>query len=1019
MDIRQTNEDNIQDTHEVAPQASGRNPKGEGFVNEADNSSIGSTRTDSLAKGENHEKQKDIETKEINNDTENTTKEEKSETNVAAKEVEEKVSRADDLSVSNIVKKKDSTSERSFETIKLGIDIHQIDGDEERIADNEVEHQFNEATSDEKRKEISAGYDRSNRTGWFQGQGTVADQGHLEGQCQGNSKCQADEGQENQSNIGKGNNVGEVTEKSENITNKMIQEKHLANEKKPIDRTPKVGVTFRDEANVIDTGADFVDRNLGSDDSGDDGEIEMIYSREDETVGDDLAKSNINDGTMEINCEDRIDHVGRDSEDAMYYDNNMIYHDHVDSQVYAIDQNQGGGTVDSEVKKVDNDNQRDEAIDSEVNKVDDENQSVGAVDSQMNKVDGNQGPGTVDSQVNKVDDENQSVGAVDSQMNKVDDGNQGPGTVDSQVNKVDNENQGDETIDSKVSKVDDENQGVGAVDSQMRVDDGNQGPGTVDSQVNEVGEKNQEGGAVESQRNNGDDENRGLGTVNSQVNKAVDKNESDKTVDPQVNEANGENRVGETVNLQVNEGVNENQVGETINSQINEGDDENRGVVTGDESVGKVTGNTGKCTEEKDLENNEISKNSVECGNENDLISHENNIEIRRERNDQNPDVFGFEKNDKYQYKTTNKEGAGKTNEFENGDDKANSENQNTNDGNGRNTIEITNENCEQNEIIREKDEIINKDINENKGEINDEDKYELNDENKDEITNNDINKSEDEIIITGNDHESNDELGSADNDDSLENKGENKGKSEKTETNEPHFDGKNQRYSFPEVVCEILNKHKTEVETDEKSVGHEVASDEEIDEVTNDEEIDEVVNGEEIDEAHFDGKNQRYSFPEVVCEILNKHKTEVETNEKSIGHEVASDEEVDEVTNYEEIDEMVNGEEIDEVANNKEIGDVANEEEIDEVASDLLETINEPDCGEKSCLSLKPRLPSLPTSVIGSPPETFRNTFNYKLFGPVADSMSYTVTLHTFIGNFSGISTGRGAFVYCIDLKF
>ena len=77
----------------MAPQASGRDPKGDGFVNEADNSSMESTRTESLAKGENHEKKEDIETKETNYDTENTTKEEKSETNVAAEEVEEKAGR--------------------------------------------------------------------------------------------------------------------------------------------------------------------------------------------------------------------------------------------------------------------------------------------------------------------------------------------------------------------------------------------------------------------------------------------------------------------------------------------------------------------------------------------------------------------------------------------------------------------------------------------------------------------------------------------------------------------------------------------------------------------------------------------------------------------------------------------------------------------------------------------------------------------------------------------------------------
>ena len=186
-------------------------------------------------------------------------------------------------------------------------------------------------------------------------------------------------------------------------------------------------------------------------------------------------------------------------------------------------------------------------------------------------------------------------------------------------------------------------------------------------------------------------------------------------------------------------------------------------------------------------------------------------------------------------------------------------------------------------------------------------------------------------------------------------------------EIDEAHFDGKNQRYSFPEVVCEILNKRKTAVETDEKSIVHEVSNDEEIDEVTNDEEIDEMVNGEEIDEPHFDGKNQRYSFPEVVCEILNKHKIQVETDAKSIIHEV---------TNGEEIDEMVNGEEIGEVANNKEIGDVANDEEIDEVASDLLETIKEPDCGEKSCLSMKPRLSSIPTLAVVTPPKKIQKLF-------------------------------------------
>ena len=152
-----------------------------------------------------------------------------------------------------------------------------------------------------------------------------------------------------------------------------------------------------------------------------------------------------------------------------------------------------------------------------------------------------------------------------------------------------------------------------------------------------------------------------------------------------------------------------------------------------------------------------------------------------------------------------------------------------------------------------------------------------------------------------------------------------------------------NRRYSFPEVVCEVLNKYKTQVETDEKSVVHEVAKDEEIDEVAKDE-------------------NRRYSFPEVVCEVLNKHKTQVETDEKSVVREVASDEEIGEISNGEEID------------------DVASDEEIDEVASDQLGTINESHCGEESCLSLKPHLPSLPTSAIGTPPERFRNTLNSKL---------------------------------------
>ena len=150
-------------------------------------------------------------------------------------------------------------------------------------------------------------------------------------------------------------------------------------------------------------------------------------------------------------------------------------------------------------------------------------------------------------------------------------------------------------------------------------------------------------------------------------------------------------------------------------------------------------------------------------------------------------------------------------------------------------------------------------------------------------------------------------------------------------------------------------------------------------------------VKFETTNEAHDvakdenDGKNQKYSFPEVVWEILNKHKTQVETDEKSVVHEVTSDEEIDEVSNGEEID------------------DVASDEEIDEVASDLLETINEPDCGEKSCLSLKPLLPSLPTSVIGTPPERFRNIFNNKLLGPLVPSMSLSYfILDTHDGNFS-----------------
>ena len=1050
MHSRQTNKDNIQDAHKVAPQASGRDPKGEGFINEADNSSIESTRTGSLAKGEDHEKEGDVETKEINNDTEKTTKERKNETNVAAEQVEENVSRADDLSVSNVGRKKGIICKGSFETIELRDAIHPLDGNEQRIVDNQVEHQFNKILNDEKQKEISEGYVRSNKTGWFQGQSLAIDEGHLEGQCQGNSEGQSVEGQENQSNFGNGNNVRTVTKTLEKNKNKTIQEKHLVSEKKSIDGTPKVGVTFKDEVHVISTAADPIQGNLDSDDSGDDDEIEMIYSREDETVGDDLAKSNINSVTMEINCENRIDHAGRDSEDVMYNDNNMIYHDHIDSQVNEVgenqdvgtvdshshvnkvdDENQGVGTVDSQMSEVDdgnqgprtvdpqindvndgsqesgtvdsqrnddddenwglgtvnsqvnkvvdknegsetvvsqvnevddkneggetvvsqvnelsNENQGGETVDSQVNEVD-ENQGGGTVDSQVNKVDNeNQDDGTIDSEVNKVDDENQGVVVVDSQMNKIDDGNQGPRTIDSQVMEVNNENQGGEIIDLQVNKVDAENRSVGTVDLQLnKVDDGNQGLGTVGPQVSEVADKNQEGVTVDSQRNDDDDENRGLGTVNSQVNKAVGKNEGGKTVDSQVNEANDENQGGDTVDLQVNEIVKESQSGETIN--------------------------TGESAEEKDVENNEIHKNSVECENENDLISHENNSEIRREQNDQNLDIFGFQKNDKYQYKTTNKEGVGETDEFKNGEDKANNENQNTNEGNGENTIEITNENCGKNEILREKDEITNeeisenkdqitnKDINENKVEINDEDKYELTDENKDEITKHDINESKNEIIITGNDHENHDGLGGEDNEDSLENKGENKGKSEKIEaTNEPHFDGKNQRYSFPEVLYEILNKHKTEVETNEKSIRHEVS---------NDEEIDEMVNGEEIDEVHFDGKNQRYSFPEVVCEVLNKHKIQVETDAKSIVHEV---------TNGEEIDEMVNGREIDDVANNKEIGDVANDEEIDEVASDLLEIINEPDCGEKSCLSMKPRLSSIPTLAVVTPPKKIQKHF-------------------------------------------
>ena len=571
LHIRQTNEDSIQDAREVAPQTSGRDPKGEGFVNEADNSSMESTRTDSL-----HHEKEDVERKEINNDVVNATKEEKSETKVAAEQVEEKVSKVDDLSVSNVGRKKDNISEGSFETNELGVDINQVDGHKERIVDNQVEHQSNKIISDEKRKEISAGYDRSNRTDWFQDQGQG--QGPLEGQCQGDSKCKADEGQDNQSNIGKGNNIGDVTEKSENITNKMIQEKHLANEKKPIDGTPKVGVTFRDEINVIDTTADFVEGNFDSDDSGDDGEIEMIYSREDEAIGDDLAKSNIFDVTMEINCEDRIDHVGRDSEDVMYNENNMIYHDHIRSQVNVVDENQGDGTVDSEV-----------------NKVDDENRGIDTVDLQdlqMSEVDdGNQGPRTVDSEVNKVDDENRNVGTVDSQMNKVDDGNQGHGTVDSEVNKVDKENQGGETIHSGVNKVDDENRDAGAVDLQMyKVDDGNQGLRTVGSQVNDVDDENRGVGTVNSQVNKVVDKNEDGETGDSQVNDVDDKNEGGKTVDFQVNETNDENQGSSILNLQLNENVHENQGDETIGSQTCEGDDENRGVVTGDKSVGKVTG---------------------------------------------------------------------------------------------------------------------------------------------------------------------------------------------------------------------------------------------------------------------------------------------------------------------------------------------------------------------------------------------------------------------------------------------
>ena len=121
------------------------------------------------------------------------------------------------------------------------------------------------------------------------------------------------------------------------------------------------------------------------------------------------------------------------------------------------------------------------------------------------------------------------------------------------------------------------------------------------------------------------------------------------------------------------------------------------------------------------------------------------------------------------------------------------------------------------------------------------------------------------------------------------------------------------------------------------------------------------------------------------MCEVLNKHKTQVETDEKSVVHEVASDEEIDEVSNGEEID------------------DVASDEEIDEVASDLLGTINESHCGERRCLSLKPRLPSLPTSAIGTPPDRFRNTFNSKLLGPLVPSISLSYfIIHTHNGNFS-----------------